>query len=55
MSLIVLAICGPGSLVGILWLGAIRSEHAEAEQAETEQARIDTEFARIISAWEHQP
>ncbi|ABD94192.1 unknown [Streptomyces phage mu1/6] len=55
MSLIVLAICGPGSLVGILWLGAIRGEQAEAERDAAEQRHFDTEFARIVDTWEHQP
>ena len=54
MSLIVLAICGPGSIIGILWLGAIRGEHAEAEQAEAEQRQTDAEFIRIITT-EFQP
>lgn len=53
-ALIVLAICGPGSLVGIYWLGAIRTEHTDAVRAANEQARYDTEFARIVTALERQ-
>ncbi|MFI9304807.1 hypothetical protein ACIG0C_36345 [Kitasatospora aureofaciens] len=54
MSLIVLAICGPGSIIGILWLGAIRGEHTEAERDAAEQRQTDTEFIRIITT-EFQP
>lgn len=51
---VVLALGGPASLVGIYWLGAIRGEHAEADQAAAEQTRYDAEFIRIITA-EYQP
>lgn len=54
MSLIVLAICGPGSIIGILWLGAIRGEHATAERDAAEQRQTDAEFIRIITT-EFQP
>ncbi|WP_224275798.1 hypothetical protein [Streptomyces sp. LS1784] len=54
MALIVLAVCGPASIVAIYWLGAIRGERTEAEQAEAEQDRVDAEFIRIITALERQ-
>jgi hypothetical protein len=54
VALVILAICGPGSLVGIYWLGAIRGDHAETDRATAEQAHYDAEFAHLVTTLERQ-
>ncbi|MFB7617809.1 hypothetical protein [Kitasatospora sp. NPDC056181] len=56
-ALVVLALCGPSSIVGLLMLGAIRGTAAEADAAAAEQARIDAAFAEIAAHYhqEHRP
>ncbi|MFD0404999.1 hypothetical protein [Kitasatospora sp. NPDC127116] len=49
-ALVVLALGGPASLIGIYWLGTIRGEHTEADRAQAEQDRVDAEFIRLITA-----